>query len=256
MQPPAAEWVTATHAIVVCGHAIYTGGLDLELPLEAEHDDHWVLQSFQRGEGRFYVDHIRKGVEIAAADRNSLLIFSGGQTRHPHLLSEAQGYHNVATLFDFWGHSSVPQRTTTEEFARDSYDNVLFALARFHECVGVFPKKISMVSWVFKQKRFRHHTDAIGWPTSKFQFVGVGTPDDLQFALTSEARTLNEFKVDVTGYGSTGGSLGKKKMARNPYRRQHGYETSCPSLTPLLKWTESTPFPRDEVPWPSDPSDS
>lgn len=250
MQPPAAEWATTTHAIVVCGHAIYTGGPHLQPPVAAEQDQYWALQTFQQGEGPYYIEHIRAGVELAATDRNSLLIFSGGQTRHPNILSEAQSYYHLAALFKFWGHPTVQSRTTTEEFARDSYDNVLFTIARFFECVGIFPQRVSIISWAFKRKRFEHHALAIGWPLQKFSFVGIGTPDDLQSALTSEARALLECKQDSTGYGKDGGALGKKKMARNPYRRQHGYKTSCPQLGPLLDWTETTPFPKDQAPWP------
>lgn len=249
MQPYAAEWATTTHAIVVCGHAVYTGGPRLQPPVAAEQDKYWILQSFQQGEGPFFIEHIHAGVEIAATDRNSLLIFSGGQTRYPHILSEAQGYHNIATLFNYWGHESVASRTTTEEFSRDSYDNVLYSIGRFYECVGSFPKKLTIISWAFKRKRFEHHCLAVAWPLSSFSFVGISTPDDLQTALTSEARTLIDFKQDNTGYGSAGGPLGKKKMAGNPYRRQHGYHKSCPPMAAVLDWTETTPFPEDQAPW-------
>lgn len=215
----------------------------------AEQDKYWVLQAFQQGEGPYYIEHIHAGVEITATDPSALLIFSGGQTRYPHIISEAQGYHNLATLFNFWGHDYIASRTTTEEFARDSYDNVLFSLARFLECTGNFPSKLTIISWAFKRKRFEHHCITVAWPVSKFSFVGIGTPDDLQSALTAEARTLHDFKADNTGYGKDGGPLGKKKMARNPYRRQHGYASSCPSLAPLLDWTETTAFAKDQAPW-------
>lgn len=249
MQQPPAEWATATHAIVVCGHAIYTGGPNLHPPALAEQDQYWILQSFQVGEGSYFIEHVRAGVELAALDRQSLLIFSGGQTRNPHILSEAQSYCQLATSFNFWGHPTVQSRMTTEEFSRDSYDNLLFCIARFYECTGSFPQKITMISWTFKRKRFHHHAETISWPLEKLSFVGIGTPDDLQNALASEARTLFEFKNDQTGYGTNGSSLGKKKAARNPFRRQHGYHRSCPSLIPLLDWTEATSFPKEEVPW-------
>lgn len=251
MQPYAAEWATTTHAVVVCGHAIYVGGPNLQPAVAAEQDKYWVLQSFQQGEGPYYMEHIRAGVEIAATDRNALLIFSGGQTRSTNILSEAQSYHHLATLFQFWGHATVASRTTTEEYARDSYDNVLFSLARFHECVGSFPSKLTLISWAFKRKRFEHHCMTVHWPLNRLSFVGIGTPDDLQSALTSEAKTLKEFNVDNTGYGSNGGPLGKKKMARNPFRRHHGYCQSVPSMTPLLIWTGTGPCPDDSLPWTS-----
>lgn len=249
MQAPSAEWACAKHAIVVCGHAVYIGGATLQPAVDAELDEYWTLQSFQQGEGKYFIEHIRSGIELAAEDNSSLLIFSGGQTRYPEILSEAQSYFQIAELFNFFEYTNVKSRTTTEEFSRDSYDNVLFSLARFYECTGRFPEHLTIVSWLFKQKRFRHHVSTVSWPTHKFSFIGVGTPDDLQSALGAEARTLAAFKSDPTGTAKDGASLGKKKAARNPYRRHHGYESSCPSLAPILRWTGDTPFPADQVPW-------
>lgn len=248
MQQIPAKWTSATHAIVVCGHAIYVGGPNLDPPTLAEQDQYWILQSFQRGEGHFFIEHIRAGVELAAVDPQSLLIFSGGQTRHSEVLSEAQSYCQLAISFNFWGHPTIQSRMTTEEFSRDSYDNLLFSIARFYECTSSFPQKVTLISWSFKRKRFHHHAQTINWPLQRMSFVGIGTPDDLQSALTSEAKTLSEFKNDQTGYGNNGSSLGTKKAARNPFLRQHGYRTSCPVLIPLLDWTEPTSFPK-EVPW-------
>lgn len=249
MQAPSVEWTSATHAIVVCGHAVYTGGVTLQPTVDAELDEYWTLQSFQQGEGKYFIDHIRSGVELAAEDNSSLLIFSGGQTRYPEILSEAQGYFQIAQLFNFFEQTQVRSRTTTEEFSRDSYDNVLFSLARFYECTGRFPEHLTIISWLFKQKRFQHHATTVSWPMHRFTFFGIGTPDDLQAALTSEARALSAFKADPAGTGKDGTSLGKKKASRNPYRRQHGYETSCTPLAPILRWTAATPFPTDQVPW-------
>jgi hypothetical protein len=60
------------HLIIVTGHAIL---LDKNNYL---HDEAWVLESFQRGgQIRTFVDHIRKGVELAYKDPKSLLVFSG-----------------------------------------------------------------------------------------------------------------------------------------------------------------------------------
>ena len=45
----------------------------------------------------------------------------------------------------------VAQRTVTEEFALDSYQNVLFSICRFREIVGHYPDKITVVSFTFKK---------------------------------------------------------------------------------------------------------
>lgn len=241
-------WHTLTHAVVVCGHAVYHGGPNID-PEQAPSDLHWHLQSFQKGEPPHYISHIRTGVEQAAEDPTALLIFSGGQTRYPEILSEAQGYHHLATLFNFWGHPTVRHRTTTEEFATDSFDNVLFGIARFFECVSRLPTSVTFISWSFKQKRFEHHAESIHWPMSAFAFLGVGQPGDIETVRHAERRTLALFQDDITGYGAAGGPLRTKKMARNPYRRQHGYATSCSIMKNVLEWRAPGKIPSHLVPW-------
>lgn len=243
------DWSPLRSAIVVCGHAIYHGGPTLNPVHLASTDENWSLLPFQKGESKYFVSHVASGVRLASEARDSLLIFSGGQTRFPHILSEAQGYHDVATAFDFWGMYDVRSRVTTEEFSRDSFDNVLYSIARFKECVGRFPEKLTIISWAFKEERFQLHTRSIHWPTPKYQFFGVGNPDSLIPAEAAESRTLEQFKEDPYGYGSSNGGLGRKKQARNPYRRQHGYSTSCPELAFILTWKGPTRLSEKDVPW-------
>ena len=72
--------------------------------------------------------HIAAGIEEARKDPNSLLVFSGGETRAvsgPQ--TEAQAYYHVADAMNLWptdDDSSVRARTTTEEFATDSFENL------------------------------------------------------------------------------------------------------------------------------------
>ena len=87
------HWKDLENLIVVAGHAVYVAHDFSRLA----DDTSWYLQSFQKGEPPFYIEHIRRGVELAHGDRKSLLVFSGGQTRYeagPR--SEAQGYWLVA----------------------------------------------------------------------------------------------------------------------------------------------------------------
>ena len=52
------------------------------------------------------------------------------------------------------GGARAPARATTEEYARDSLENVLFAACRFQEVVGRYPKRVTVVSYDFKRRRF------------------------------------------------------------------------------------------------------
>lgn len=90
--------------VMVAGHAIYTrGGSNCG---EVEGDESWYLESYQKHEGQVstFVQHIRIGVQVAAEDEKSLLLFSGGETRKkagPR--SEAQSYWSVAESKDWFG---------------------------------------------------------------------------------------------------------------------------------------------------------
>lgn len=247
-------WSQLKNVIVVCGHAVFTGGSNSQVRSKAANDSNWILQTFQKGEGEMYISHVKAGVQLASEDPSSLLIFSGGQTRSGCTLSEGQGYHDLAEVFDFWGYQDVRLRTTTEEFSRDSFDNVLFGIARFFECVRSLPQRLTIVSWGFKKARFEHHALSIHWQMSAFTFIGVGDPEDLQTAERAEEKTLYLFRKDPFGYATMDDvsvDLGAKKAARNPFRRQHGYTISCPSMTRVLQWRGPGGIPASHVPWPS-----
>ena len=87
-------------------------------------------QSSQKGQGlpQAIHAHITAGIEEARKDPESLLIFSGGETRAaigPQ--TEAQAYYQVADAMNLWPAdegASVRARTTTEEFATDSFENL------------------------------------------------------------------------------------------------------------------------------------
>jgi hypothetical protein len=216
----------ATHAIIVAGHAIIT---DFSDPLA---DESWMLLPFQKGEPRKYVEHIRAGVELAAADPASLLVFSGGQTRReagPR--SEAQSYFWIAGHYGWFGHPEVAARAITEEFARDSFENLLFGICRFRECTSRYPDRVTFVSWKFKRERFELHRAAILWPRERFSYYGVNDPDDIAQALAAEQQTAAGYAADP--YSSFPEFEGKRQ-SRNPFLRQHGYFISCPEAAALF----------------------
>ena len=205
-----------TAAVIVAGHAI----LKQDAPDPAS-DDAWFLLPFQRGEGPCYVEHVRHGVELAALHPASLLIFSGGQTRaEAGPRSEAEGYLALARHYSWWGHHDVARRTTLEEFARDSFENLLFSLGRFQQHQGTWPAHATLVSWKFKAARFDLHRAAIGWPAGRFTFDGPNNPPELAQAEAAEALTLAAYRRDPY---STSAAFRAKKDARNPFRRQHPY---------------------------------
>ena len=81
------------------------------------------------------MSHIRAGIQEAAKDPFSLLIFSGGETRATTgPVNEGGSYFSIADALNLWEEptktmtiesaSNVRARTTTEEFATDSFQNL------------------------------------------------------------------------------------------------------------------------------------
>ncbi len=211
------------HAILVAGHAIVRDFSRLE------EDSSWYLLDFQKGEPPRYLGHIRTAVELAAADPESILIFSGGPTRaEAGPRSEGLSYWLAAEHHEWWGHSLVRPRAFVEDFARDSFENLLFGICRAKEISGAYPDLVTMVSWEFKRERFeRLHRGAIGWPADRFRYMGANDPPHLEQALSSERNARAKYEADPY---SLGDEFRSKKDARNPFRRQNGYALSCPEM--------------------------
>ncbi len=229
MNLPTPSWNKLENLVLVAGHAIYIG----KDSSAAGHDENWILKNFQKGESPRYIEHIRFGIELAASLPKALIVFSGGQTHleaGPH--SEAQSYWHLAEQFIWWHRTETRERATTEEFARDSFENILFGIARFRECSGYYPKSIDIVGWEFKRKRFDFHRQTIKWPaTDHYRYHGVNNPDDLAAFEEGEKKTMASFRTDPFG---TGKDLLNKRIERNPFKRQNSYAVSCPELASLL----------------------
>lgn len=218
-----------TRLVLVAGHAV-------PYRMEAlDRDEGWFLKHFQTGEGPFYVEHVRRGVELAAADPDALLVFAGGQTdplAGPR--SEGQGYWLIADHFGWFGAPEVRARATTEEFSLDSFLNLLYGLCRFREFLGRYPQRLTALGWGFKALRFDLHRAALRFPASRYEYIGVNDPPDLARAEHFEAIRREGFLADP--YGAAPEPSGKRQD-RNAFRRQHGYHASCPELRELLDWT-------------------
>ena len=89
------------HLIITPGHAIWNLCGD---PLD---DASWFLRDYQRCEPHFYIEHIRRAVELAAGP-SAVLVFSGGNTfAQAGPRSEAFGYWALAERFGWWGSAGV-----------------------------------------------------------------------------------------------------------------------------------------------------
>ena len=80
-------------------------------------------------------------------------------------------------------------RATTENYALDSYQNLVFSVARFHEYTGRWPSRITVVGYEMKRRRFTElHRAALRWPVEKFDYVGIDAEGDTDAAQQGEVR--------------------------------------------------------------------
>jgi hypothetical protein len=147
---------------------------------------------------------------------------------------------------------------TSEEYARDSYENVLFSICRFFEITGRYPRKMTVIGFGFKAKRFADlHRKAIRFPkdryilrvlrlTIRFTYIGIDPEDqDLdQLARQEYENAFSHFESDP--YACSDSVLTRKRLQRNPFRRMHGYGRTNPAVLELLSWC---PVQGNHHPW-------
>jgi len=178
---------------------------------------------------------------MAVQDEHSLLVFSGGQTRPGSTTTEAESYLRLALSSALLPPSSSANsgtpflRATTEDHALDSYQNLLFSIARFHEVTGRWPRRITVVGYEMKRRRFEElHREAVRWPKSRFTYFGVDAVGDGKSAQDGElANGYKPYTQDLYGCHSM---LLAKRRGRNAFSRFHSYYTSSPELGPLMDW--------------------
>jgi hypothetical protein len=123
-----------------------------------------------------------------------------GQTRANSLTTEGDSYLRLASFLSILPRSAssspIPYaRATSENHALDSYQNLLFSVARFFEYTGRFPRKITVVGYEFKRRRFTElHRHAMRWPAALFVYEGI----DGEMMDSNEAETAR--KGEVSSY--------------------------------------------------------
>jgi len=123
---------------------------------------------------------------------------------------------------------------------------------RFYEITGSYPRKITMVSFSFKEKRFKQmHASAIRWPKDQFVFVGYDPPAstgfDFQRSSTGELQNA-AIPFESDPYGCSSDVLKTKRQVRNPFNRTPPYQLSCPAMKDLLRWCGPETYQHD-LPW-------
>ena len=114
-----------------------------------------------------------------------------GHTSPFSATSEGESYLRFARAAGLLPSVDMFTRVTIEDAALDSFQNVLFSIARFRELTGVYPKRITVVGHDFKRRRFEGlHRLALRWPKIRFTYEGVplGSEADEREAAAGEVR--------------------------------------------------------------------
>ncbi|KAI8329634.1 hypothetical protein BC941DRAFT_442437 [Chlamydoabsidia padenii] len=249
---PSAPLPHHIHAIVVTGHAIYTGPQHKEA---LQDEKNWILEPYQHGQVNTFLYHIQKGIDLLISDPQALLIFSGGQTRpSAGPISEGLSYWQIAQILLQSGNTTdqLQKRIIVEDYARDSYENVLFSLCRFAEMTSDYPNRLTVIGFGFKRPRFEElHIPAIRYPLDQFDYIGIDPPDD-DIERARQGELVNSYTPFSIDYYACHGTLRQKKLERNPYRRRSPYRSTCPALTPILDYCPYTnKIFKGPLPWAS-----
>lgn len=216
-----------SHLIIVCGHAIWTGG-----PSNGLDESEWIIEDWKKGETPTYTAHIEAGLKALGQDDRAMLVFSGGPTDASTPISEARSYANLAAANNYWGllgelpeqpptkaarsHALSPiplhPRVECEERALDSYQNILFSIIQFWRSTSRWPSSLTIVSHAFKRRRLvEAHCNAISFPPARVRFVGLnppGVPD----VVDREEEAVSEWLQDPQGQSH---GLKSKRARRN-----------------------------------------
>ena len=117
-----------------------------------------------------------------------------GQTKKTSTTTEAESYLRLAHTAGLLPEPHFT-RVTTEDDALDSYQNLLFSIARFYEYTGRYPSRITVVGYEFKRRRFTElHRAALRWPEDKFLYIGIDAEgEDLSAAQNGEVSRFESF---------------------------------------------------------------
>ncbi|KAF2468587.1 uncharacterized protein BDR25DRAFT_187793, partial [Lindgomyces ingoldianus] len=194
---PSIRYDGVQNLVIVCCHSIFhPDASSSSFPLYSPYDErNWHLAPFQEsnpntakpGEHETFLAHLTAGLDaltVGSWAGNTLLILSGGVTKRPLTpLSEARSYYNAALVQAMLhGHRHGGRarklfdqgRLLLEEYATDSYQNLLFSIVLFRQTTGVYPKNIRIITHAFKAKRFLElHARAIGWEPDRIRVQGI-----------------------------------------------------------------------------------
>lgn len=231
-----------THLVIIPCHGIWKGSLDNTSAAKdsiGDGRDEWFLAPFQiEGDDHLcFKEHVLKGYEIINKDPQALMVISGGRTKKESEDSEANSY--LSLLKAVKGNEEVSD-VVLEEFARDSFENVIFLLCKFYERCQRYPQSITIVGFEFKRGRFleNHLKQALMYPIDKVTYIGnePNPPSNREayFKDLTESEYKYAVKLFEVDYYGVQDPLLKKKLSRNPYNTFNNYGETNPLLKDII----------------------
>lgn len=256
------------HLIILPCHGIWKIDSTTSVNNYGQLSDQWYLAPFQlEGNDHlvFIKQSLRAIEELLLDYDNSVVLFSGSQTKiDAGPISEAQsyfilmkklvnlastkdGFEQLISLFDTetmtllanivkeLGLNNITASMlfsngyiNTEEYALDSFDNLLYSILRFKEITEWYPKHITIVGFGFKESRFlNYHARALDIPKDIIRYISYEPePSDYsQEQLNNYFEDLicmekkNALSLFENDWYAKRNILTKKKNGRNPYKR-------------------------------------
>jgi len=118
---------------------------------------------------RIYEQQLRESFRLLNDGSYDILVISGGYTKPETEKSEARG------MLDWADELELPRQKGAlllEEYAKDSFENLLFSICRFFQFFGEFPEVVHSCTWKFNAERFGILARQIFLP--RFQVIPVG----------------------------------------------------------------------------------
>ncbi|AGO11376.1 AaceriACR127Wp [[Ashbya] aceris (nom. inval.)] len=257
--------------IIVPCHSIWRQSSDTDEENLGQKRSHWHLAEFQHeGNDHFaFIKHALTAIETLLASLDiSIVVFSGGKTKEAAgEVSEASSYFYLtqkllqrvqcgkSIRWAFPDTAEIPELcqkiverlheipglsvdtlfadyVLLEEFALDSFDNLLYSIGRFKETVETYPSKIIIVGFGFKRRRFiEYHASAIDFPINQVNYIAVeptpsyNDPELLKnyFETLQKLENRNALALFEKDWYATREPLLSKKSARNPFKECHQY---------------------------------
>jgi hypothetical protein len=222
--------------IIVPGHALFRSKINVKSPdFDPMQRNVWSLNEFQDDyEVRLMVEHVHMGVLTAAHVHNSIVVLSGGCTRaEGEGWTEGESYYEVAEYYNWWqDETKVPlylmkAKAFVDVYACNSMDNLWMSANLFRQVHPrkEVPKKVIVVGYGFKKKRFTALAKIIGIP--EFEYIEMEDPVNFAvdaLAVGRENSLIESFALDPFGedFNST---VGKQRMKRNMMGRDYPYGT-------------------------------